>query len=336
MFCGKCGKVINDDAIECPDCGALTRLGKQKQSLEYAKVYSEAVTAEHLEKPKKKKKKIIISAIAVVLVVAILAGFLAFYNTPAMKLSRAFEKTLFNSSKISLDMDLENTIGMDCDIEFGEGIKGSTVNLNIITSENNELEIVIEDGVIYTNGEKDADISEVLETLKEESDEEAEIFVAIIEMLDRAIDGKIDKKVIEDFFKNELPSLMDAEEETLDSKTTEKAMKKISKQAYKEEAIEIDTESIKGGTEYEIEFDIEAIADIVFELSEKDKDVGAFIQYFVDANDLESKEDLKDVVDGYLNKLNLTHSFEFSITVESGRVTRIDDSGIIFKIESEK
>ncbi len=290
--------------------------------------------------PKRKKinKKIIISVIALVLVVAVVAGVFSFYNTPVMKISKAFEKTLFDSSKISIDGELSNGMGLDGDIAFGEGIKGSTLDFSLISTRGKEVKFLIQDGIIYAEEKQVGDVFETLEKLKENPNDEDKLTIALIETLDKAINGKLDKEMIENFVKNELPSLIpnDSEKAAPDSETIEKAIKKIIKKSVKEDAINIESDSVKSGKKYDIRVNVKDVINCAFELSEKDENVDALIQYIVDTNEkYESKEDFKDSLDE-MDTLKSV-KFRFSVTIKPGRVTGIEIKDTIkLKIDSEK
>lgn len=82
MFCTSCGKEIADNSKFCPGCGHA-----------FAAPAPAPVTAPAPASPKKPGKLLIVLAAVVAVILIAVIVFLCVYNTPALKVSRAFAKT---------------------------------------------------------------------------------------------------------------------------------------------------------------------------------------------------------------------------------------------------
>ncbi len=355
MHCEKCGATFDSEENACPECGECVQNENTKEEKEFP--VTEEKESKETEQPEnkddkvsepkakhKKKKKILIPVLAVLVVAAIVGGTVLgnYLNQPLVKIERAFNKTLFNSSSIDVKVTVDKFIAdneMNASLDFGDGIKGSVFE-GSYKSRAGENKVSIKDGIVYVNGVKKTSIDEFVREANKNGSKKEKLAVKLLEALDKSIDGKLDKKALKEFIENELiPYYADSSGTDVPGyDETRKAFKGVLKECMERGAVVI-TESKEDKAEvFAFDIDTKAVISCIFELSEENETVAAYVTMLVDmASDLSkgfinSKKDIEMLLPSFIGS-----EMDFSITVESGRITGIkpsEDTTIL--IESEK
>lgn len=288
---------------------------------------------------KKSKKKLIIAIIALVLVVAIVTTLVAlqltYLNQPIVKLSKAFDRTIFESSEISISTTLDNMLlkgDLSATVDFGKGLNGSTFE-GIYTGKRKEKTLLIENGVVYINGKEKTTIDEFISEAKNSDKENEKIAAAFLEVLDKSINGRIDKEKFNTLMQEEfIPYYEEVKGTDLpESEESTEAFKKVITDC-SERGIVVLTEADSENAElYNLKINVHAVIEYVFELSETDATIAGFVDMMVNVAsgvkipfiNIETREDLK----GVLLELVKDSEVDLVVTVENGRFTEIKTAG---------
>lgn len=349
MHCEKCGATFDSEEKTCPECGEdIEKMNEEKELPVTEEKETEQPENNDNQEPETKakpgkKKKILISVLAVLLVVAIVGGTVLgnYLNQPLVKIERAFNKTLFSSSSIDVNVTVDKFIAdneISASLDFGKGIKGSVFE-GSYKSRVGESKVSIKEGIVYVNGVKKTSVDEFVREANKNGGEKEKLAVKLLEALDKSIYGKLDKKALKEFIENELiPYYAGSSGTDVPSyDETRKAFKEVIKECMKRGAIVI-TESKEDKTEvFTFDIDTKAVINCIFELSEENETVAAYVTMLVDmVSDLSggfisSKKDIEMLLPSFIGS-----ELDFSITVESGRIIGIkptEDTTILIKSE---
>ena len=286
-------------------------------------------------KMKKSKKKLIAAVIALVLVFAIVATLitlqLTYLNQPIVKLSKAFDRTIFESSEISVSTTLDNMLikgDLNATVDFGKGLNGSTFE-GIYTGKRKEKTLLIENGVVYINGKEKTTIDEFISEAKNSDNENEKIAAAFLKVLDKSINGRIDKEKFNTLMQEEFIPYYEKVKGTdlPESEESTEAFKKVITDC-SERGIVVLTEADSENAElYNLKVNVPAVIEYLFEVSEEDATIAGFIDMMVNIASgvkipfihIETREDLK----GVLLELVKDSEVNLMVTVENGRFKEI-------------
>lgn len=303
--------------------------------------FNENVTVENAEadfkkpKMKKSKKKLIAAVIALVLVFAIVATLvtlqLTYLNQPIVKLSKAFDRTLFESSEISVSTTLDNMLlkgDLSATVDFGKGLNGSTFE-GIYTGKRKENTLLVENGVVYINGKEKTTIDEFISEAKNSDNENEKIAAAFLEVLDKSINGRIDKEKFNTLMQEEFIPYYEKVKGTdlPESEESTEAFKKVITDCHERGTVVLTEADSENAELYNLKVNVPAVIEYLFEVSEEDATIAGFVDMMVNVASgvkipfihIETREDLK----GVLLELVKDSEVNLMVTVENGRFKEI-------------
>lgn len=328
MHCGKCGAVVAEEKDKCQQCGADLNKAEEKTVKK---------TDDDTKKPRKKKSKIklIILITVLVLVVATVATLvtlqLVYLNQPIVKLSKAFEKTVFESSSISVRTTVNNFLlkgDLSATADFGKGLDGSTFE-GVYKGKRKDQTISVKNGVVYINGKEKTTIDEFIKEAKNSDNENEKIAAAFLEVLDKSINGRIDSEAFNTLMQEEFIPYYEKVKGTdlPESEESGEAFEKVITECSERGAIVLTEIESENADLYNLEVDATAVVNCVFELAKEDATIASFIDMIVNVASginipfisIETREDLQ----GVLLELVKDSKPELTVAVKNGRIAEI-------------
>ncbi len=293
--------------------------------------------------------------ISIILVLALVAGgaAVAITSIPHVKVYRALDNTLFNSSELNIIVRTEygsdNYDEKRLDIVIGDDINSSSLTITEVSSFDDEsYTSSLNGGKFYNNdGEaSDETVEDLLKSLEEEFEDYLPEGTDIVEVVNDILNNKIDKKAVKKTYDDILvPAIENFISEEFDEEIELPKFKELTNRGMdiiKEKDI---TESLEfekidsdlPGTTYEYTLDVAQLIEAALNYAMEDEEFSETIDQIAESLDTEAEDLVDDIIEGSKDFEDITGT----ITIKSNRITNItyninDDDTLIITIESKK